>query len=104
MNAHGTEQLSALLDGELSEAERARVEEHLKACAACTAERDLLASTVKSVAALPGIEPSAALRRSDTATFVTMECGGTLWVSQTLPPMTLECPTTVSPPRIVAFA
>jgi len=42
--------------------------------------------------------------KSYTATLVTIECGGTLWVSQTLPPMTLECPTTVSPPRIVAFA
>jgi hypothetical protein len=31
-----------------------------------------------------------ALCRSDTATLVTIEWGGTLCVSQTLPPMTLE--------------
>ena len=36
--------------------------------------------------------------------WVTIEPGGTLWVSQTLPPMMLLRPTTVSPPRIVAFA
>ena len=48
--------------------------------------------------------PAAASCRSDIATLVTIECGGTLCVSQTLPPMTLEWPTTVSPPRIVAFA
>ena len=53
---------------------------------------------------MPSGVAASAPRCSDTATLVTMECGGTLCVSHTLPPMTLECPTTVSPPRIVAFA
>ena len=38
------------------------------------------------------------------ASWVTTEPGGTLCVSQTLPPMTLPAPMTVSPPRMVALA
>ncbi|MGC4120350.1 MAG: DUF3106 domain-containing protein [Myxococcales bacterium] len=65
MADHVTEQLTALLDGELVDLERARVEEHLKACASCAAERDSLAMAMKSIAALAApIEPSADLRRA----------------------------------------
>ena len=35
---------------------------------------------------------------------VTIEPGGTLSVSHTLPPMTLPAPTRVAPPRMVALA
>ncbi|HEY3446621.1 MAG TPA: zf-HC2 domain-containing protein [Myxococcales bacterium] len=65
MADHVTEQLTALLDGELSDLERARVEEHLKACATCAAEREALCAAMKSVSAFAEpIEPSPALRRA----------------------------------------
>ena len=64
MADHVSEHLSALLDGELPDLERARVEEHLKSCAACAAERDGLAAAMKSLAAVAPVEPSAALRRA----------------------------------------
>lgn len=64
MADHVTDELTALLDGELADLERARVEEHLKACAACAAERDLLAAALGAVAAAAAIEPSPQLRRA----------------------------------------
>ena len=42
------------------------------------------------------------LRRGDSNT--TVAWGATLWVSQTLEPITASWPTTVSPPRMVALA
>ena len=64
MDDHVTEHLSALLDGELPELERARVEDHLKSCAACSAEREALSAAVQSLASVAPVEPSPALRRA----------------------------------------
>lgn len=51
------ELLSALIDGEVSEAEARAAEEHLAVCAACRAERDQLQRTVHMVRALPQVRP-----------------------------------------------
>jgi anti-sigma factor RsiW len=54
-------ELVAYLDGELQDAARSQVEAHLESCAACRAERDSLAATLKSVASLPATRPSSNL-------------------------------------------
>jgi anti-sigma factor RsiW len=46
-------ELVAHLDGELQDSIRSEVEAHLESCAACRAEREALASTLKSVESLP---------------------------------------------------
>lgn len=61
--SHVHEELSALLDGELAPADRARVEEHLAACAECAAVRAELSRALGSLRTVEPIEPSAGLRR-----------------------------------------
>lgn len=56
-------ELTAYLDGELSDVEAARVRGHLTSCPDCRTTEALLRRTVTALAALPGYEPSAALRR-----------------------------------------
>lgn len=53
------EQLSALLDGELSHADRTALERHVETCAACRVTLAALRATVAEVRALPEPEPSA---------------------------------------------
>lgn len=56
---HPTEDLTALLDGELPPERAAEVTLHLAGCAACRAERDGLASGIAALRALPPApEPS----------------------------------------------
>ena len=54
--------LTDYLDGALSEADRARVEEHLAGCDACTAFLAQLRTTGRIVAGLAAVEVPAALR------------------------------------------
>jgi len=63
MTAHVSEELTALVDGELTPADQARVEEHLAGCATCAAERTLLLGALGRLGAVEPIEPSADLRR-----------------------------------------
>ncbi len=56
-NRHVTEELTALVDGALSPAERAAVEAHLSGCDACRAEREALARAVTALAAVPPPAP-----------------------------------------------
>ncbi|HEV2146614.1 MAG TPA: zf-HC2 domain-containing protein, partial [Longimicrobiaceae bacterium] len=57
--------IQALLDGELSRAERAEVERHLDGCAACRAEADRLrAASTEFTAALGLLDRPAALERA----------------------------------------
>ena len=51
-------ELVAYLDGELQDEVRSQVETHLEACAACRAEHDALAATLKSVESLTATRPS----------------------------------------------
>jgi anti-sigma factor RsiW len=53
--------LSALLDGELSLAERAQVKEHLSACSACSARLDGLRRTTQALARVRRATPPPAL-------------------------------------------
>lgn len=56
---HPTDDLTALLDGELPPARAAEVTRHVAGCAACGAERDRLAAGVAALRALPPApEPS----------------------------------------------
>ena len=57
-------ELVAYLDGELQDSIRSDVEAHLESCAACRAERENLASTLRSLESLPATEPSANLART----------------------------------------
>lgn len=50
--------LSAYLDGEVSEPERARVEAHLGACRECAGRRSALEGAVQAVASLPEVAPT----------------------------------------------
>jgi anti-sigma factor RsiW len=60
---HVLEDLTALCDGELSELDRTRVEEHLASCRVCAKERANLADGLARLRlAVPPV-PSAALRR-----------------------------------------
>lgn len=63
MTEHVSEDLTALLDGELSAERRDEVQAHLSSCPACAAERDLLATALGRVAAVPPVEPGPDLRR-----------------------------------------
>ncbi|MFN2640909.1 MAG: anti-sigma factor [Actinomycetota bacterium] len=57
MNAHEElELLSAFLDGELTDAERLRVDAHLPGCAECRATLDALRATLGDLGSLPRIE------------------------------------------------
>jgi anti-sigma factor RsiW len=56
---HVTAELTALIDGALDEASRARVEAHLAGCGACRAEQARLDATLATLRALPTApEPS----------------------------------------------
>ncbi|HEY3117458.1 MAG TPA: zf-HC2 domain-containing protein, partial [Chloroflexota bacterium] len=57
-----TEQLSASLDGQLSENERSIVEEHLASCPECLRELDELRQTVTLLRALPAAVPPRSIR------------------------------------------
>jgi anti-sigma factor RsiW len=63
MGEHVQEELVALLDGELPEAERSRVEGHLVVCPDCRARRELLQGALASLSKAAPLEPSADLRR-----------------------------------------
>jgi len=69
MTTHATpETLSALIDDELAEDERARIEQHIDACPQCAGRHIALASTAHQLRALPQVNPSPseslALRRT----------------------------------------
>ena len=98
MDDHVSEELTALLDGELSEAERVRVEEHLRGCAPCAAQRDLLQAALGSLARVTPLEPSAELRRRVLAS-VDGEPLGRLPLRAELVPGALAMP---APERAVA--
>ena len=51
------DRLSAFIDGELPEAERLRVQQHLEACARCAADRESLSLAWDQVPALPRAAP-----------------------------------------------
>lgn len=55
----GAETLQALLEGELSRGERARVEEHLASCARCAAELDGWRLLFDELGELPALAPAA---------------------------------------------
>jgi anti-sigma factor RsiW len=57
------DELTAYVDGELSQTEAARVRGHLDSCAACRSTEALLRRALPELATLPAFEPSAALRR-----------------------------------------
>jgi hypothetical protein len=57
------ERLSLLLDGELPDAERARMERHLRECAACRAELEELRRTVELLRGLPPVDVPPELTR-----------------------------------------
>lgn len=69
------ELLSAFIDGELDEADRASVEAHLASCPSCREIESALGATVEDLAVLPAVEPSpqdqwalrAAINRARTA-------------------------------------
>ena len=52
------EALSAYVDGEVTAAERARIEAHLRACQDCASRRALLERSSRSVASLPPVVPT----------------------------------------------
>jgi predicted anti-sigma-YlaC factor YlaD len=56
-SAHLADLLSALLDGELTDAERTTADAHLAECALCRAELDATATARGLVRALPPVEP-----------------------------------------------
>lgn len=79
---HMEDELTALVDGELPELERARAEEHLASCAPCRARRDALERVVQASRAGRAawdVEPSAALRRRVLEAAFTERSG--LWAS-----------------------
>lgn len=57
MNCVDKKKISAYLDGELSEDERPRIENHLEECATCRAEADELAAVSDALDVLDGLEP-----------------------------------------------
>jgi len=57
MNGHLNEQLSAYLDGELNELDRARAEAHLAECGECRAELEALRRVVRRAATLDDRPP-----------------------------------------------
>ncbi|TMK23006.1 MAG: hypothetical protein E6G68_01155, partial [Actinobacteria bacterium] len=59
MNAHDElDHLSAYLDGELDQAERARIDAHLPGCPECRTTLDTLRATVADLSTLPEPAPS----------------------------------------------
>lgn len=56
-------ELTALMDGELDDLARHKVETHLGACAECQETTRRLGRSVAKLSALPAFEPSADLRR-----------------------------------------
>ena len=58
------EELTAYVDGELSEVEAKKVASHLPGCAECQKTEALLRRTVEQLSALGEFEPSSALRRN----------------------------------------
>ncbi len=62
---HVVENLSAYLDDELSDAERARVEAHLRTCAQCQRELESLRYTMRMVQELPTVRAPRAFTLSD---------------------------------------
>lgn len=58
---HVDPDLSAYLDGELTAADRARVEDHLRSCDRCSARLAELRATASLIAALPSARPSRSL-------------------------------------------
>jgi anti-sigma factor RsiW len=62
-NEHlGAETLQALLEGELSERERIRTEEHLASCARCASELAAWSSLFDELGTLPTLAPAAGFR------------------------------------------
>ena len=57
MSEHLGDWISALLDGELADADRASAERHLATCAECTAVYDGIASVRTTVRSLPLLDP-----------------------------------------------
>lgn len=57
MTDHPGDRLSAYLDGELDDAERARVDGHVSACAACRAELEGERAVRSLLRSLPAVEP-----------------------------------------------
>jgi anti-sigma factor RsiW len=57
-------ELTAYVDGELDEPQRAKVEAHLSGCEECRAKVALIRGLAARVAELPAREPSPALRRA----------------------------------------
>ena len=55
---HPVDDLTALVDGALTPADRAAVEAHLATCEACRAERDRIARTLALVGLVPAATPS----------------------------------------------
>lgn len=58
MNCVDKKKISAYLDGELSEDERARIETHLEECATCRADADELAAVSDALDVLEGLDPN----------------------------------------------
>jgi anti-sigma factor RsiW len=54
-----SELLTALVDNELTDAEKAVVEAHLPGCPKCRAQVESLRAAIATLAALPALEPSA---------------------------------------------
>jgi anti-sigma factor RsiW len=65
--SHLGNRLSALIDGELSAAERDRVHAHLAGCEACRAEANDLRALKRRIRDLDDVHPSAALTRRLTS-------------------------------------
>jgi hypothetical protein len=58
---HPLEELSALLDGELPEADAREIRDHLRYCRSCRAERDRLAQARAALRSMAGLDPPAGL-------------------------------------------
>lgn len=61
--SHLGDGLSAYLDGEVDDAERSRIAQHLAGCEACSAERDDVGRARSAVRGLPVLEPPPELAR-----------------------------------------
>ncbi|MFZ5469669.1 MAG: anti-sigma factor family protein [Myxococcota bacterium] len=63
MTCQMTEELTALIDGELPPLRSKQVQAHVGSCAECAQTHTLLRGAVAQLAALPAFQPSANLRR-----------------------------------------
>ncbi|MEK7744013.1 MAG: zf-HC2 domain-containing protein, partial [Elusimicrobiota bacterium] len=89
---HPKDSLSPYLDGALSEEERGRVDEHLRACADCAAHLEGLRSVSKLVSSLPKKPlPTGFLQRLNRRAAAPQESPFTLWLP-------------AGPARMAAFA